>query len=80
VDTASPKIPAHVVSDGDNVGVMSCPMCAQYDRDERLLSEAMDECAETRRYVLSEEEREAVEQEERLLADLLARILERRAA
>ena len=59
---------------------MACPTCERIARDDRLLTEAVEDCAETRRYALTEEEREAVEAEERLLADLLARIIERHAA
>ena len=59
---------------------MTCPLCTQLDRDERLLSEAVDDCRAARRYDLTPEEREAVEAEERMLADLLQRIIERKAA
>jgi len=59
---------------------MSCPTCARLDRDERLLSEAVEEIRETRRFALSEEERKAIEREEAMLAHLLDRILEHRAA
>jgi hypothetical protein len=59
---------------------MACPTCQRLDRDERLLSEAVEDCAATRRYVLTEEERIAIEEEERMLATLLARIWEKRAA
>ncbi|HWQ01998.1 MAG TPA: hypothetical protein VN449_07760 [Gaiellaceae bacterium] len=59
---------------------MPCPPCTRLDRDEQLVSEAVEEIRETRRYALTPEEREAVEEEERMLAHLLARIVERRAA
>jgi hypothetical protein len=58
---------------------MACPICTQLDRDEALLTEAVEGCRDTLRYSLTPEEREAVEEEERLLAHLLARIVERRA-
>jgi hypothetical protein len=59
---------------------MACPTCTQLHRDERLLSEAVEDCREGLRYALDEEERAAIEAEERLLATLLARIEEQRAA
>jgi len=60
--------------------VTACPTCDRIARDERLLTEAVEEIRETRRYVLSPEEREAVEAEERMVAHLLDRIIEHRAA
>jgi hypothetical protein len=59
---------------------MSCPTCTRFDRDEQLVRNAVEERRETLRYVLNKEEREAIEREERLLAHLLDRIIERRAA
>jgi hypothetical protein len=59
---------------------MTCPTCERIARDERLLSEAVEDCREGLRYALTPKEREAVEAEERMLAALLDRILERRAA
>jgi hypothetical protein len=59
---------------------MSCPTCNQLDRDEQLVREAVEERRETLRYTLSEEEREAIREEEQMLAHLLDRIIERRAA
>jgi hypothetical protein len=72
--------PRNVVPLGDNGDVMTCPACDRIARDERLLKEAVEEIRETRRYVLTAKEREAVEAEERMLAHLLDRIIERRAA
>ena len=69
-----------VVRWDDNDGVMACSACAQLDRDERLLEEAVEDCRDSLRLALTPEEREAVEAEEALLAQLLARIIERRAA
>jgi hypothetical protein len=59
---------------------MSCPTCQRLDRDEALLRDAVEERREGLRYALTEQEREAIESEERLLAHLLDRIIERRAA
>jgi hypothetical protein len=59
---------------------MSCPTCARLDRDEELLRLAVEEREEALRYALTPEERAAVEAEERMLAVLLERIVERRAA
>jgi hypothetical protein len=77
---ATPEILAHVVPRGDNVEAMSCPVCDRLDRDEQLLSEAIEERRETLRYALSEDEREEIAIEEAALAALLQRIIERRAA
>jgi hypothetical protein len=77
--TGSMIAPRSVVRVGDDL-LMACPICTQLDRDERLLEEAVEEIRETRRYALSEEKRAAVEAEELMLAELLARIVERRAA
>jgi hypothetical protein len=68
-----------VVPCGDNVGV-SCPTCTRLDRDEALLRDAVQERAEALRFALPEDVRMAVEDEERLLATLLAKIEELRAA
>jgi hypothetical protein len=62
------------------MGVMACPTCSRLDRDEALLRDAVDERVEVLRFELPEDVREAVLEEERLLATLLARIEERRAA
>jgi hypothetical protein len=62
----------------DNESV-SCPTCTRLDRDEELLRSAVEERAEALRFDLPEDVRAAVEEEERLLAALLARIEERRA-
>jgi len=59
---------------------MSCPTCERIDRDERLLSEAVEEIRDSLRYALTPNEREAIEREEQLLALLLDRIIEKRAA
>jgi hypothetical protein len=59
---------------------MACPTCTRFDRDEQLVREAVEERRETLRYTLSEEEREAILEEEQLLAHLLDRIIEKRAA
>jgi hypothetical protein len=67
-----------VALDGDNRDV-SCPTCTRLDRDEAFVSEAIEEGCETLRYALAPEERAAVE-EERILAALLSRIIEPRAA
>ncbi len=74
-----PKTAAHVVFAGDNTA-MPCPTCTRLDRDEALLRDAVDERVEVLRFELPEDVREAVLKEERLLATLLARIEERRAA
>jgi hypothetical protein len=58
---------------------VACPTCTRLDRDERLLQEAVEERVEVLRYALPEDVRAAVEDEERMLAALLARIEERRA-
>jgi hypothetical protein len=71
--------PRFVVSDGDNTA-MTCPTCTRLDRDEALLRDAVREREEALRFELPEDVRAAVEEEERLLATLLARIEERRAA
>ena len=34
--------PRPVALDGDNMKAIACPLCAQLDRDERLLSEAIE--------------------------------------
>jgi hypothetical protein len=44
---------------------MTCLACSRLDRDEALISEAIEECRETLRFALSEEEREAILEEER---------------
>jgi hypothetical protein len=59
---------------------MACPVCERITRDEALLRDAVQERAEALRLALPEDVRLAVEDEERLLAALLARIWERRAA
>jgi hypothetical protein len=58
---------------------MACPTCTRLERDEALLRDAVQEREEALRFDLPEELRAAVEEEERLLAALLARIEERRA-
>jgi hypothetical protein len=67
-----------VVGLGDNVGVS--PICTRLERDEQLLRDAVQERVEALRFELPEDIRAEVEAEERLLAALLARIEERRAA
>ena len=57
---------------------MPCPTCTRLDRDEALLRDAVQERAEALRFELPEDVRAAVEDEERMLAALLARIEERR--
>jgi hypothetical protein len=57
--------------------VMACPTCTRLDRDEALLRDAVQEREEVLRFALPEDVREAVLEEERLLATLLARIEER---
>lgn len=59
---------------------MACPACTRLDRDEALLRDAVQERTEALRFALPEDVRAEVEAEERLLAALLARIEERRAA
>ena len=59
---------------------MACPTCTRLDRDEALLRDAVEERVEVLRWALPEDVRSEVEEEERLLAALLARIEERRAA
>jgi hypothetical protein len=61
---------------------MACPTCTRLERDEALLRDAVQERAEALRFELPEELRAEVEEqeEERLLATLVARIEERRAA
>ena len=59
---------------------MPCPVCERIIRDEALVSEAVEDCRVNLRYALTPEEREAVLEEERLLATLLSPIEERRAA
>ena len=44
------------------------------DRDERLVERELADVRETRRYLLTQEERQAVEAEARFLASLLERI------
>ena len=51
---------------------MACETCTRLDRDEELLRLAVEERAEALRFGLSEDVRAAVEDEERLLAALLA--------
>ena len=63
---------------GDNTA-MPCPTCTRLDCDEALIRDAVQERAEALRFNLPEEIRAAVEDEERMLAALLARIEERRA-
>jgi hypothetical protein len=58
---------------------MACPTCTRLERDEALLRDAVQEREEALRFDLPVELRAAVEEEERLLAALLARIEERRA-
>ena len=59
---------------------MACPTCSRLDRDEAVLRDAVQERAEALRLNLPEQIRSEVEEEERLLAALLARIEEERAA
>lgn len=59
---------------------MACPTCTRLDRDEALLRDAVQEREELLRFGLPEDVRSEVEEEERMLAALLARIEERRAA
>jgi hypothetical protein len=60
---------------------MACPTCTRLERDEALLRDAVQERAEALRVELPEELRaEVEEEEERLLATLVARIEQRRAA
>jgi hypothetical protein len=60
---------------------MACPTCTRLERDEALLRDAVQERAEALCFELPEELRaEVEEEEERLLATLVARIEERRAA
>jgi hypothetical protein len=59
---------------------MSCPTCTQLDRDEVLISEAIEERREALRAALDPELRDEVAIEEAELAALLQKILERRAA
>ena len=56
------------------------PDLSRLDRDEALLRDAVQERAEALRLNLPEQIRSEVEEEERLLAALLARIEEERAA
>jgi hypothetical protein len=58
---------------------MPCPICTTIARDEQLLREAVEERTEALRWNLPEKIRAEVEEEERMLAALLARIEERRA-
>jgi NMD protein affecting ribosome stability and mRNA decay len=63
------------------IRAMACPTCTRLERDEALLRDAVQERAEALRFELPEELRaEVEEEEERLLATLVARIEERRAA
>lgn len=59
---------------------MPCPICTRMERDESLIRSAVEERTETLRFALPEDVRLEVEAEERLLALLLRRIEERRAA
>jgi hypothetical protein len=60
---------------------MACPTCTRLERDEALLRDAVQERAEALRVELPEELlAEVEEEEERLLATLVARIEQRRAA
>ncbi len=53
---------------------MRCQQCEwarKLDRDERLVERELADVRETRRYLLTQEERQAVEAEARFLASLL---------
>jgi hypothetical protein len=51
-----------------------CEWARKLDRDERLVERELADVRETRRYLLTQEERQAVEAEARFLASLLERI------
>jgi hypothetical protein len=54
---------------------MSCPVCEQRKRHERLVERELADLREVTQYSLSSEERREIEAEERLLQDLLDRIV-----
>jgi hypothetical protein len=72
--------PLDVVLLGDNVAVMACPTCDRIARDEKLLRDAVQEHEALLRHALPEDVRAEVEEEEKLLAALLVKIEQARAA